>query len=170
MTKITETERLLIREFTTGDVAFILLLVNTPTWLRFIGDRGIKNLTDAKNYLLNGPMESYRINGFGLSMVELKDGSIPIGMCGLIKRDSLDDVDIGFAMLPEYAGKGYGYEAAAATMDHAKKALGLKRVVAITDTDNIFSISLLKKLGMQFEKMVTLYDDKELMLFGIEIK
>ena len=169
MIKIIETERLLIRKFDLDDVDFIVVLLNTPAWLQFIGNRGVKNNKDAENYLLNGPMESYRLNGFGLSMVELKENSIPIGMCGLIKRDSLDDVDIGFAMMPEFAGNGYGFEAAAATMTYAKKILGLKRLVAITDADNIYSISLLKKLGMQFEKMIQLNDEKELMLFSKEI-
>lgn len=169
MIKIIETERLLIRKFDLDDVDFIVVLLNTPAWLQFIGNRGVKNNKDAENYLLNGPMESYRLNGFGLSMVELKENSVPIGMCGLIKRDSLDDVDIGFAMMPEFAGNGYGFEAAAATMTYAKKILGLKRLVAITDADNIYSISLLKKLGMQFEKMIQLNDEKELMLFSKEI-
>ncbi len=169
MASIFETERLLIREFNIDDVEFIFTLLNTPTWLQFIGDRGVKNIEDAKNYLINGPMKSYRENGFGLSMVEMKDGSVPIGMCGLIKRDSLDDIDIGFAMLPQYAGNGYGYEAASATMDHAKKTIGLNRVVAITVTDNIYSIGMLKKLGMQFEKMIRLDEEKELMLFSKEI-
>ena len=170
MTKIIETERLLIREFNSEDVEFIVALLNTPAWLQFIGDRGVKNIEDAKSYLLNGHMESYRVNGFGLWMVELKDGSVPIGMCGLIKRDVLDDIDIGFAFLPQYTGKGYGYEAAATTMAYAKKPLGLTRIVAITDPVNIHSISLLKKLGMEFEKMVAPYNEKELMLFAIEIK
>lgn len=169
MASIFETERLLIREFNIDDVEFIITLLNTPTWLQFIGDRGVKNIEDAKNYLINGPMKSYRENGFGLSMVEMKDGSVPIGMCGLIKRDSLDDIDIGFAMLPQYAGNGYGYEAASATMDHAKKTIGLNRVVAITVIDNIYSIGMLKKLGMQFEKMIRLDEEKELMLFSKEI-
>ena len=159
----------MIREFDLNDVDFIVTLLNTPTWLQFIGDRGVKNIEDAKNYLINGPMKSYRANGFGLSMVEMKDGSVPIGMCGLIKRDSLDDIDIGFAMLPLYSGKGYGYEAASATMDHAKNSIGLTRVVAITVADNIYSIGLLKKLGMQFEKMMQLDEEKELMLFSKKI-
>lgn len=169
MIKIIETERLMIREFDLNDVDFIVTLLNTPSWLQFIGDRGVKNIEDAKNYLINGPMKSYRANGFGLSMVEMKDGSVPIGMCGLIKRDSLDDIDIGFAMLPRYSGKGYGYEAASATMDHAKNSIGLNRVVAITVADNIYSIGLLKKLGMQFEKMMQLDEEKELMLFSKKI-
>ena len=170
MTKIIETERLLIREFDLDDVEFIVALLNSPAWLQYIGDRGVKNIEEAKSYLLNGHMESYRVNGFGLWMVELKDGSVPIGMCGLIKRDVLDDIDIGFAFLPQYIGKGYGYEAAAPTMAYAKKPLGLNRIVAITDPANIHSISLLKKLGMEFEKMVAPYNEKELMLFAIEIK
>ena len=102
-------------------------------------------------------------------MVELKNQSIPIGMCGLIKRETLYDIDIGFAFMPEYIGLGYGYEAASATMHYAKNDLQLKRVVAITDPENINSIQLIKKLGMQFEKMITLDSDKELLFFGIEM-
>jgi RimJ/RimL family protein N-acetyltransferase len=164
------TERLLLREFVIDDAPFIVNLLNSPTWLQFIGDRGVKNIEDAQQYLLTGPMESYRLNGFGLLMIELKEGSVPIGSCGLIKREVLQDIDIGFALLPEHAGKGYGYEAASSIMNFAKKTLALKRVVAITDPENINSINLLKKLGMHFEKMITLYDEKELMLFGVEIK
>ena len=164
---ILETERLILREFNTGDAAFILLLLNNPSWLQYIGDRNVKTLEDAQNYLLNGPMKSYRENGFGLSLVEQKENNIPIGMCGLIKRDTLEHVDIGFALLPEYAGMGYAYEIAAATMAHAKHTLKLEQVVAITSIDNTRSIALLNKIGLNFEKMVRLAEDQEsLMLFS----
>ncbi|CAN5789336.1 GNAT family N-acetyltransferase [soil metagenome] len=163
--KLFETERLLLREFDTSDAAFILTLVNNATWLQFIGDRNIKTTSDAVYYLVNGPMKSYYQHGFGLSMIELKEGNIPIGMCGLIKREGLKDVDIGFALLPEFGGKGYAYEIAAATMQHAKETLGIKKVVAITSADNLHSIKLLKKIGLGFEKMVRV-GKEELMLFS----
>ena len=164
---ILETDRLILREFNTDDATFILILLNNPTWLQFIGDRNVKTLEDAQNYLLNGPIKSYRENGFGLSMVEIKNGNIPIGMCGLIKREALEHVDIGFALLPEYAGVGYAYEIASATMAYAKKSLRLDHIVAITSPANTRSISLLSKIGLYFEKMTRLADDEEeLMLFS----
>lgn len=161
------TDRLILRAFTLDDVDFIIQLLNTPGWLQFIGDRGVKTVSDAEAYLLNGPMKSYQVNGFGLSMVALKSDGRPIGMCGLIKRDMLEDVDIGYALLPEFAGQGYAFEIASATLDYAKKDLGFSRIVAITDPQNSHSIRLLEKLGLRFEKMVKLADDdKEIMFFG----
>lgn len=161
-----ETDRLILREFTTDDAAFILLLLNNPTWLQYIGDRNVKTIDDAHNYLLNGPMKSYEVNGFGLSMVEMKHDRTPIGMCGLIKRETLEHADIGFALLPEYAGAGYAYEIAIATMRYAKDKLGLDPIVAITSVDNTRSISLLKKIGLNFEKMIMFDASEELMLFS----
>ena len=164
---ILETDRLILREFNTGDAAFILILLNNPSWLQYIGDRNVKTMEDAHNYLLNGPMKSYHENGFGLSMVEMKKNHTPIGMCGLIKREALENVDIGFALLPEYAGMGYAFEIAAATMSYAKNSLGLKDIVAITSEDNEHSIRLLNKIGLGFERMVKLAEDEEsLMLFS----
>lgn len=167
MSQILETPRLILRQFRFSDAEFILQLVNTPSWLQFIGDRGVKNLEDAHNYLVNGPLKSYQENGFGLSCVELKDSGFPVGMCGLIKRDTLEDIDIGFAMLPEYAGKGYGFEVSSALLEYAREELRLQRIVAITDPENIFSISLLKKLGLQFERTIKHGSTKEeLLLFA----
>ena len=165
--QILETERLTLREFNAGDAEFILVLVNNPTWLLYIGDRNIKSIEDARNYLLHGPIKSYHVNGFGLSLVSLKDGNIPIGMCGLIRRHGLEHADIGFALLPHYAGKGYGYEIAAATMHHAKQKLGITEIVAITSEDNTHSIKLLNRIGLHFDRMVKLTadDNEELMLF-----
>ena len=164
---ILETDRLILREFDTADAAFILVLLNNPSWLQYIGDRNVKTIDDARDYLLNGPMKSYRENGFGLSLVAIKKNNTPIGMCGLIKREALEHVDIGFALLPEYVGKGYAYEIAAATMAYAKNSLGLKDIVAITSEDNEHSIRLLKKIGLGFEKMIRLAEDEEsLMLFS----
>ncbi len=171
MGKILETERLLLREFDTGDAEFIVELLNSPGWLKFIGNKNVHTKNDARNYLENGPMKSYRENGFGLSMVELKFIGVPIGMCGLIKRETLDDVDIGFAMLPGFSGKGYGYEIAAATLNLGKNKFGLKRVVAITVENNDASIGLLNKLGLKYQKMIGLPNDAEdLMLFAINLE
>ncbi len=168
MTTIFETERLVFRQFELTDADFIITLLNTKEWIQFIGDREVRTEKDAHQYLLNGPMKSYELNGFGLSMVALKVKDSPIGMCGLIKRDSLDDIDIGFAFLPEYTGKGYAYEIASATIAYAKNKFGLKRLVAITVKDNARSITLLKRTGMEFEKTIQ-PDNEELMLFGMSL-
>ena len=147
--KILETDRLIVRPLELDDAEFILRLLNEPSWLRFIGDKGVRTLEDARNYILTGPVESYRRFGFGLYLTQQKSDGRPIGLCGLLKRDALPDADIGFAFLPAFWGKGYGYEAAAAIMEHARTALGLTRVVAITNPDNASSIRLLERLGMR---------------------
>ncbi len=164
MSAILHTDRLMISEFTVADAPFILEVVNTPTWIRFIGDRNIHTLTEAEAYLLNGPMASYEKHGFGLYRVALTMTGQPIGMCGILKRETLDMPDIGYALLPAYERKGYAYEAASAVMDHAFNELGLPQVAAITDPSNQRSIALLEKLGMLFSKMIR-SGDRELMLF-----
>lgn len=164
---IIETDRLILCHLSTDDAPFIFELLNTPGWLQFIGDRGIKTLEDASNYALNGPIKSYEKFGFGLYLTKLKDDNTPIGICGLIKRDTLEDVDIGFAFLPEHSGKGYAFEAATATLNYARKNLGLQRIVAITDEDNVNSIRLLEKTGLVFEKKIQMPgEEKELLLFA----
>ncbi len=157
--KVLETDRLVLRKLTLEDAPFILQLVNEPSWIQFIGDRGVRNLEDARNYMLKGPMSMYEQVGFGLYLVELKEGGVPMGMCGLIKRDNLPDVDIGFAFLPRFWGQGYAYEAASAVMAYGRNALGLKRIVAITDPDNHSSIKLLERLGLKFEQFIQLSGD-----------
>ena len=166
---ILETERLTITQFSLEDAAFIMELVNTPTWIENIGERNVRSEKDAQNYLEKGPMKSYLEHGFGLYKVALKENNFPIGMCGLIKREMLDDVDIGFAFLPEYEGKGYAFEAASAVMQHARK-LNIDRVVAITLPTNIKSVNLLKKLKMKFENRIHFQgEEKELMLYSIDL-
>jgi RimJ/RimL family protein N-acetyltransferase len=166
---ILQTPRLLLREFRVGDENFIVTLVNTPGWLEFIGDRNIKTTEDANNYLMSGPMTSYVRFGFGLYLVQLKNSHEPVGMCGLIKRDHFENVDIGFAFLPEVSGKGYAYEAASATLNYAKQTLGLNRIIAITNSNNTRSIKLLNKLGLGYEKKIKMPEEKEeLLLFANE--
>lgn len=157
---VLETPRLSLRRFAPGDAAFILELVNDPDWVRFIGDKKVHSLDDARGYILKGPVTMYERVGFGLYLAALKDGT-PIGMCGLIKRDGLEDVDIGFAFLPRFRSNGYAHEAAAATLAYGRGALKIARIVAITSTDNVGSIRLLEKLGMRFEKPVSLPGDPE---------
>jgi RimJ/RimL family protein N-acetyltransferase len=168
--KILETERLVIRHLKTDDTAFILELLNEPSFIRNIGDRKVRTEEDAKKYLLNGPIESYDKNGFGLFMVELKDTSVPIGMCGLIKRDNLPDADVGFAFLPKYWMKGYAFESASAVLKYAKETLGLKRILGIVNPDNAASIRVLEKLGLKFESMVKMPQDNfEIKLFAANL-
>ena len=165
--KVLETDRLVLRRLSAGDAEFIRELVNEPAWLRFIGDRGVRTVADAREYIANGPVASYERFGFGLYLTELKGGGVPVGICGLVKRDSLEDVDIGFAFLPKFWGRGYAYESASAVLEHARSVHGRKRVVAVTSPDNHTSIRLLEKLGLRFEKMVRLSaDDEEIKLFA----
>jgi len=166
---ILETERLTLRQFTADDAPFILELVNEPSFIQNIGDRGVRSLADAVKYIETGPVISYARNGFGLYLVQLKESGESMGMCGLIKRPALDDVDIGYAFLPKFWSKGYAVEAALAVKEQARN-LGLKRLVAFTDPANDGSIRVLEKLGFTFEKMVRLSaEDIELKLFGVEL-
>lgn len=167
---IAETERLLLRELTVADAPFIFELVNEPAWIEFIGDKGVRSIVDAEKYIINGPRKSYSTNGFGLWLVQLKELNIPIGMCGLIKREALEHVDIGFAFLAVHNGKGYGFEAATAALDYAQNKIGLKHILAITNQDNVRSIRLLEKLGLTFERLITMPGDvKPIHLMGASL-
>ena len=164
---IVETDRLTLRRLSISDAPFILKLLNSPSWLQFIGDRNVRTLDDARKYILDGPMTSYEKFGFGLYLTKLKDANVPIGICGLLKRDNLEVPDIGFALLPEYSGKGYAFEAASAIMIYGKTVLGLNQIVAITTEDNHASVNLLKKIGLTFQKSTKFPDDNtEFMLFS----
>jgi ribosomal-protein-alanine N-acetyltransferase len=160
-TVVCETRRLRLRHVVPDDAPFIVTLLNEPSWLRFIGDRGVRTVDDARRYIEEGPRKSYARNGFGLYLVERKDDRQPVGLCGLLRRETLPDVDIGFALSPAHWGQGYAFEAAAATLTHAREVLRLSRVVAITKPDNGPSIRLLQRLGLRFEGTVRLGDDPE---------
>jgi [ribosomal protein S5]-alanine N-acetyltransferase len=151
-----ETERLAIRHLGAGDEEFILELLNQPSFIRNIADRNVRSLEDAAAYIQNGPVASYERFGFGLFLVSLKESAVRIGICGLLKRDALEDVDIGFAYLERFWGQGYALEAARAVMEYGWKIVGLKRIVGITAPHNEASMSLLHKLGMRFEGTVRL--------------
>ena len=169
--RVLETERLVLRHLSVDDARFMLELMNEPSYIRFIGDRKIRTLDGAKVSITNGPIASYARNGFGLYLVELKEAGESIGICGLIKRDNLEDVDIGYAFLPKFWLKGYAIESAMAVKNYARDVLGLKRMVGITDPENIGSIRVLEKIGMQFEKMIKLSeDDIDLKLFAMELE
>jgi RimJ/RimL family protein N-acetyltransferase len=148
---VIETPRLLIRWLEVGDAAFIYNLVNDPTWIRYIGDKKVSNLEDAITYIETGPVEMYRNLGFGLNHLSLKEDDTPIGICGLLKRETLDEVEIGFALLPEFRGQGYASEAATTVLEYSCTRLGISRIVAILTPDNLASRKLLCKLGFEFE-------------------
>ena len=158
LSAVLQTERLILRRLSTEDAPFVFELVNDPDWLRFIGDRGVRTLDDAREYIRKGPLDSYERLGYGLYAVEQKEGGSPIGICGLVRRDFLDDVDIGFALLPAFRGKGYAREAARAVMSHARD-LGLDRILAITSPDNDASGRLLEEIGLHFERMIQIPGD-----------
>ena len=161
-----ETERLVLRRMTADDAEFILKLVNEPSFLRFIGDKGVRNHADAVQYIQTGPVATYERFGFGQYLVELKESRVPIGMCGLTKKDYLTDPDIGFSLQPAFWSQGYAYEATNAVKTYANDVLGISRLLAVTNPDNESSIKLIKKLGLRFERMVRLSEDaSELKLF-----
>jgi RimJ/RimL family protein N-acetyltransferase len=157
---VIRTERLGLRRLTLADAPFILELVNEPDWLRFIGDKGVSSLAGAEHYLQAGPLAMYERFGFGLYLVERSTDAMPLGMCGLVKRDTLECVDIGFAFLARHRGRGFALEAATATLAHARE-LGLQRLMAITTPDNAASQKLLKKLGMAFDREIALTPEAE---------
>jgi len=163
------TPRLTIRPFTEDDAAFILELVNDADWLRFIGDKKVHTLDDARRYLRDGPLKMVAEHGHGLACVERRSDGRSIGMCGLIRRDTLDDIDLGFAFLPAARGQGHAREAAAAVLAFGLGTLGLQRVVAITDLDNTASARVLEAVGLHFERLLPAVGEaKALRLFAIQ--
>ena len=135
------------------DAPLLVKLLNEPSFLENIGDRGVRSIEDAHRYLRDGPMAMYAKYGFGLWHASLKSDGTPIGMCGLLRRDTLPDVDIGYAYFPGHWGKGYAFEAAAATLRHGAEKFGLRRIIAVVSEGNAGSIRVLEKIGMSFERM-----------------
>jgi ribosomal-protein-alanine N-acetyltransferase len=163
---VIQTDRLVLRQLQPQDAGFILELLNEASFLRFIGDKGVRNLDDAREYIQKGPCDSYARHGFGLYATCLIDGT-PAGICGLVKRDGLDDVDVGFAFLARYCLQGFAVESAAAVLAHARRVLGLTRIVAITSPENVGSIAVLERIGLKFERMIRLQEQSpELKLFA----
>ena len=156
---ILETERLALRKITTDDAPFLLKLLNEPSFIQNIGDRNVRSIDDASRYALNGPIASYEQHGFGLYLVELKESQAEIGICGLVKRDSLPDADIGFAFLPEYWRQGYAVESARAIKEYGAGALGMKRFLAIVNPANAGSIRVLEKIGLVYDCMIRVTPD-----------
>ena len=162
-----QTERLKIELAQVEDKHFFFKLLNSPHWIQYIGDRGIKTEQDAENYIKNSLIKNYADKGLGLYKMVEKASSLPIGICGFVKRDYLDSVDIGFAVLPEFEGKGYTYEAAKAVLEYGKTQLGLTTVYGITTPDNQASRHLLEKLGLQFISTRTANEkNQELLIFS----
>lgn len=159
--QVLETERLILRHFCIDDAEFIIRLLNEPSFIKRIGDKGVRSGEDAKQYLLSGPIDSYDRFGQGLNMVELKKSGEPVGMCDLVKREYLDDADIAYALLEQHWSQGYAAESAEAVMRHARETLNLQRILAIVSPDNHSSIRLLEKIGLTFERMIRRADDDE---------
>ena len=161
------TQRLTLRELHAGDAAFIHDLVNQPAWLRHIGDKGVRTLADAQRYILDGPVRMYARHGHGLWLVMTRRRGVSIGLCGLLKRDALEHPDLGFALLPAHWRQGYAHEAASAVMTHARNALGLGTVLAITTPGNHASRQLLLELEFRYERRCRLSQDAdEVMLYA----
>ncbi len=164
--KILETERLELRRLTPVDAPFILELLNDPLFLRFVGDKGARTVDDARAYLVNGPIASYAQHGFGLFLVSLKADGTPLGMCGLLKRPVLEDVDVGFGFLTRHGGHGYATEAAAACRDYARTALGASRLIAIIHPDNRPSQRVAEKIGLRPEKRSLVHGGREAVIYA----
>jgi RimJ/RimL family protein N-acetyltransferase len=151
---VLETPRLLLRHFTLDDAAFILRLLNEPSFIQNVGDKGVRTREQASGYLRDGPIKSYQTHGHGLYLVALKEPLQPIGMCGLLKRDQFDEVDLGYAFLPEFWSKGFAYESASAVLSYGLNVWGRAKTLAIVSPDNSASIKVLEKLGFAFSHYV----------------
>jgi ribosomal-protein-alanine N-acetyltransferase len=156
-----ETPRLILRRLRFDDAPFVVALLNEPSFIENIGDRGVRSIEDAHRYLREGPMAMYSHHGFGLWHTARKSDGAPIGMCGLLKRDILPDVDLGYAFLPAYWGRGFAQEAAAATVTHARRNFGLERLVGVVSENNAGSIRVLEKCGLVFERMFSMSPDEQ---------
>ena len=161
---ILETPRLLLRGMALSDSSFLLTLLSDPSWQENIGDRGVRCAADAEVYLRNTIWAQYRAHGYGMYVVQLRSTTLPIGICGLVKRDFLTAPDLGFALLPEYVGRGYAYEAARGLMVHAEKNLGIGRLYAMAKRGNHRSLRLLGRLGFHHEAPYLLPDGEEIEL------
>lgn len=157
-----KTTRLKISKFVIEDAPFILKLLNSDGFLQFIGDRGVSTLDDANNYIKNGPLKSYRKNGYGLYKMSLLDNT-PIGMCGFLKRDDLKFPDLGYAILPEFSGKGFTFEAATEVLKYGRNNFGFATILAITTKENTYSINLLEKLEFRYDKDIKLSSENKLL-------
>lgn len=151
---VIETGRLKLREATEADAPFVLALLNSAGFIENIGDRGVRTEDDARAYIRDRMIGSYRAHGFGMWLVEA--AGRPVGLAGLVRRDGLDDPDVGYAFIADAWGRGYAQEAAAAVMQHVRAALGIGRLAAITSPENYASMAVLRKIGFVFQGMILL--------------
>jgi ribosomal-protein-alanine N-acetyltransferase len=166
-----ETARLSLRRFVFDDAPHVVELLNQPSFIRNIGDRGVRNADDAHRYLHDGPMAMYEKYGFGLWHCSRRTDGAFVGMCGLLKRDILPDVDVGYAFLPEHWGQGYAFEAANATVELGAGKFGLKRVIGVVSDHNTASIRVLEKIGMSYERMFPMRpDEPEVRLYARDFR
>lgn len=166
-----ETQRLQLRELTLADAPLMLAIWNDPAFVRFVGDRGIRTLAEAQEAMTAGALKLYKDFGYGPYGVELKGEGTPIGICGLFRREGLDEPDIGFAILPDYCGKGYAHEASQAVLEHARDELGIPHLTAIVSPENAASVGLIRKLGLRFERMHRMVgDDDDVAIYGIRLQ
>ena len=164
---VISTDRLLINRITLDDAGFILKLMNDKDWIQNIGDRGIRTIEETEEYIRTRFLKAYDESGFGFYSLILKSDQQIIGIAGLVDREGIDHIDIGYGMLPEFRGKGYAFEATKAIYDYAYEELKLKKIVAIVNPDNTSSIKLLSKLGLEFERMIRFPDEEiDIMLFS----
>ena len=167
--KIVETERLIIQELTSEDAEFTLDLLNQPSFIKYIGDRNVRTLEEAENFLETRYCQSYRDNGYGLYLVKLKSNNSKLGICGFVKRENFQYADIGFAFLPQFEKQGYAVESASAMMKYGEEILGFKEVLAITTQDNESSGRLLEKIGFNFDELIKMPNGEVLKLFSWKI-
>jgi RimJ/RimL family protein N-acetyltransferase len=166
-----ETERLTLRRFEFDDAPHVVELLTQPSFLKNIGDRGVRNVDDARRYLREGPMTMYDQYGFGLWRASRRSDDVFVGMCGLLKRDILPDVDVGYAFLPEHWGQGYAFEAANATVELGARKFGLKRIIGVVSDHNAASIRVLEKVGMRFERMYPMHPgEPEVRLYARDLR
>ena len=167
--QILETARVVLREIVPSDADFILELLNEPSFHKYIGDKGVSDTTSARDYIENNFRKSYKINNFGLWLVETKDLKAPIGICGFVKRETLDFPDIGFAFLTRYEKQGYGLESAKAVIEYGRTDLKMSKILAITTPDNAASGRLLEKIGLTFESNIESPSGEHLKLYSITL-
>jgi ribosomal-protein-alanine N-acetyltransferase len=153
---VLETERLVLREVEEADAAFVLELLNSPGFLENIGDRGVRTKDEARSYILERMIGSYREHGFGMWLTLQKLDNTPVGLAGLVRREGLDMPDVGYAFAPRAWGRGYAQEAAAAVLAHARGPLGIPKLAAITTPENFASMAVLRKIGFTFQGMIQL--------------
>ena len=166
---VLNTERLELNWLTLEDTPLMLGIWNDPAFVRYVADRGIRTLEQARAAVEAGPLRLYAEYGYGPFRVRRREDGMDMGICGLFRRDVLEDPDIGFALLPEFCGQGYGFEASVAVLDYARDALRLPAVTAIVAPQNAPSIGLLEKLGMRYERPIRMPgDDHDVSLYRIE--